>query len=116
MAKMEERNAPSGNIAWREFMNVIEAGRGGEYGRVPRGGLAVGANPTKPTTQLPEEWDADVEHATHVVYHYGTPVAWIDGRNGGWVVPEVNYSPQTSGVQNRIREYLGAGFRTTVKI
>lgn len=115
MAKAE-RNAPSGNIAWRELMNVIEAGRGGEYGRVPRGGLAVGANPTKPTTQLPEEWDADVEHASHIVYHYGTPIAWIDGRNGGWVVPDEFYSASTTGVQNRIREYLGSGFRTTVKV
>lgn len=113
MAKMK-RNAAAGTVQWREFMAVIEAGRGGEYGRVPRGGLAVGANPTEPMTQLPEEWDTDTAHASHVVYHYGTPVAWIDGRDGRWVVPEVNYSPQTSGVQNRIREHLG-DFRNTVK-
>lgn len=114
MEKME-RNAPAGTVQWRELMNVIEAGQGGEHGRVPRGGLAVGATPTKPLTQLPEEWDADAGHAMYIVYHYGTPVAWIDERNGGWVVPEVTYSPQTSGVQNRIRKYLGTGFRTTVK-
>ncbi len=111
---MQERNALSGNVAWREFMNVIDAGRGGGCGRVPRGGLAVGANPTEAMTQLPGEWDADVIHASHVIYHYGTPIAWRDGRDGGWVVPDLFYSAMTSGVQNRIREHLG-NFRTTVK-
>jgi hypothetical protein len=115
MAKIK-RNAAAGTEQWRSFMAVIEAGRGGSDGRVPRGGLAVGANPVEPLTQLPEEWDADTAHATHVVYHYGTPVAWIDGRDGGWVVPPVDYSPMTSGVQNRIRNHIGAGkYRTTVK-
>lgn len=113
----KKRNAPAGTVQWREFMAVIEAGRGGEYGRVPRGGHAVGANPTEELTWLPAEWDADTAHATHVVYHYGTPVAWIDGRDGGWVVPDESYTPMTSGVQNRIREHIGAGkYRTTVKV
>lgn len=115
MAKTE-RNAPAGNHQWRVFMGAIEAGMDGEYGRKPRGGLQVGANPTSNLTQLPEQWDADASHASHVVYHYGTAVAWIDGRDGVWVIPPVTYSPQTSGVQNRIREYLGSGFRTTVKV
>ena len=50
-------------------------------------------------------------HATHVVYHYGTPVAWIDGRDGGWVVPDEDYSPMTSGVQTRAAELLKVSFR-----
>ena len=112
---VEKRVALSGNTAWRELMNVIEAGRGGGDGRVPRGGHAVGASPTEPMTQLPEAWDTDVQSATHVVYHYGTPIAWRDA--DGWVVPEKFYSPSTTGVQNRIRNHLGAGnFRTTVKV
>lgn len=105
----EERTAPSGTPEWRAFMAVIEAGRGGQYGRVPRGGHGVGANPTSEFTRLPEEWDADVSHATHVVYHFGTPVAWLDGRRNTWVIPPVDYTPQTTGVQNRIREHIGAG-------
>lgn len=111
-----KRKSPAGTEQWRAFIAVIDAGRGGGRSHVPRGGLAVGANPTEELTWLPEEWDTDASHATHVVYHYGTPVAWIDGRDGGWVVPEVDYTPTTSGVQNRIRKHIGAGnYRTTVK-
>jgi hypothetical protein len=115
MAK-EKRNAAAGNDQWRSFMLVIESARGVEYGRLPRGGAQVSPFPLEPLTQLPAEWDADTAHASHVIYHYGTAVAWIDGRDGGWVVPDVDYSPQTSGVQNRIRKHIGAGkYRTTVK-
>src|ERR1044072_3024484 len=68
----EKRNARSGNVTWREFMNVVAAGRGGEYGRVPRGGLAVGGRPTEELPWVSAARDADVEHAPHVVLHYRT--------------------------------------------
>lgn len=112
----QKRNAVAGNGQWQSLMAAISAGRGESGGRAMRGSLAVGAYPTGPMTQLPAEWDADVAHASHIVYHYETPIAWIDGRDGGWVVPEETYSPMTSGVQNRIREHLfEPGYRTTVK-
>ncbi|MER6605742.1 hypothetical protein ABT282_07455 [Streptomyces sp. NPDC000927] len=110
-----KRNAPAGNAQWREFLAVLEAGRGGNGGRLPRGGAQVGPAPAsdEPLSQLPEEWDGEVAHASLIVYHYGTPVAWVDGRDGGWVVPNEDYSPQTSGVQNRIRAHLGEnGYRS----
>lgn len=95
-----------GTGTWQEFQRVINAGRGGSYGRLPRGAAQLGASPTGEPNQLPREWAADVEHASHVVYHYGTPVAWIDVRDGAWVVPDVKYTASTSGCQNRIREVL----------
>lgn len=94
-----------GTATWQELQRVITAGRG-EFGRLPRGAASLGASPTGEPNQLPEEWRTDVSHASHVVYHYGTPVAWVDSRDGGWVVPAVKYSASTSGCQNRIRAAL----------
>ncbi|MBD3004563.1 hypothetical protein [Streptomyces sp. 5-10] len=109
-----KRNAVAGNSQWQTFMVVIEAGRGGGTGRLPRGGAQFGAAPVPgELSQLPQEWDKEIAHASHVGYHYGTPIVWLDERDGLWVIPDEFYSPQTSGVQNRIREYLGEGnYRT----
>jgi hypothetical protein len=101
-----------GTGTWQELQHVINMGRGGSDGRLPRGAAQLGASPTGDPNRLPEEWRKDIEHASHVVYHYGTPVAWIDSRDGGWVVPDVKYTPSTSGCQNRIREAL-AEYRET---
>lgn len=92
----------AGNAVWQEFQRVLMKGR------EVRGGAHLNGTPTLGTgSQLPDEWSADVAHASHVVYHYGTPVAWIDGVDHGWVVPEVTYSATTTGCQNKIREALG---------
>lgn len=96
-----------GTGTWQELQRVISMGRGGSGGRKPRGAAALGATPTDEPNRLPDEWRTDVSHASHVIYHYGTPVAWIDNRDGGWVVPAVDYSPTTSGCQKRIREAIG---------
>jgi hypothetical protein len=106
-----------GTAAWRYFQDVVTAGRGGTNGRLPRGGVAVSAFPTDDSSQLPGWWAEEVQHASHVVYHYGTPVAWLDERDGVWVVPDVHYSPTTTGVQNRIRAAvvnMGGTYRTRV--
>jgi len=107
----------TGNFTWTRFLDVVYAGRGQFGDRLPRGGAQVGALPVEGyTSQLPAEWRPDIRNASHVVYHYGTPVAWVDGRNGSWVVPDVVYSVQTKAVQNRIRTFLGEGnYRTVVK-
>ena len=99
----------------RTFQDVLMAAQGRGNGRTPRGGGQVGAVPTDGNSLLPGEWADDVAYASHVVYHYGTPIAWVDARHGFWVVPDVKYSAQTSGVQNRIREYLkdsGTAYRS----
>lgn len=97
-----------GNGSWQHFQAAIKAGRGGSGGRLPRGGGQLSAFPTDDASQLPGEWEGDVANASHVIYHYGTPVAWIDGRDGSWVVPGESYSPTTSGCQKRIRDAVGS--------
>lgn len=106
----------AGTELWRQYMDVLKAGSAaGAPGPRPRGAVAVGAYPAEgQVSQLPAEWEADASHASHVVYHYGTPVAWVDGRDGVWVVPDEFYSASTSGVQNRIRARLGDGHYRTV--
>src|SRR5690606_19284547 len=87
-----------GTATWQELQRVITAGRG-EFGRLPRGAASLGASPTGEPNQLPEEWRTDVSHASHVVYHYGTPVAWVDSRDGGWgSVPYGGAKPAPGGV------------------
>jgi len=109
---MRVHSSNVGTGTWRDFQRVVSMGRGAEYGRLPRGGAQVGASPVYgESSKLPDEWAADAAYASHVVYHYGTAVAWIDSRDGGWVVPEVYYSPMTSGVQTRIRTAAGV-YRT----
>lgn len=111
---MKVEKCDVGNELWRTYMSVLKAARG-QSERLPRGGAQVGAFPVdNEPSKLPAEWKDDVAHASHVVYRYGTPVAWVDGRDGVWVVPEVFYSVQTMGVQNRIRACLGGNYRDKV--
>lgn len=91
-----------GNESWQIFQNVITAGRGRS------GGGQLSAFPTDEPSQLPAAWENDVANASHVIYHHGTPVAWIDGRDGTWVIPDKSYSPTTSGCQKRIRDAVGS--------
>lgn len=105
----------AGMEIWRQYMDVLRAARADDGpGRRPRGAdMACAAPLSGEVSQLPEWWEADAAYASHVVYHYGTPVAFVDSRDGRWVVPDVHYSPTTSGVQNRIRARLGDGnYRT----
>ena len=106
----------AGTELWRQYMDVLKAGSAADSpGQRPRGAAQVAAFPENGAlSELPEEWEADASHASHIVYHYGTPVAWVDGRDGTWVVPDENYSPTTSGVQNRIRARLREGSYRTV--
>lgn len=105
----------AGTEQWRLFMDVFaEAAALHVPGNRPRGAAYVTVVPASgEMSQLPEEWEADARHASHVIYHYGTPVAWISILDGKWVVPPDFYSPTTSGVQSRIMARLGGNFRTT---
>lgn len=103
-----------GNEVWETYMMALKAAQAEGEGRKPRGADQVGAFPTQgESNQLPQKWSGLVEKASHVIYHYGTPVAWYDGSAHEWVVPAEKYSVQTSGVQDRIRGVLGA-YRTTI--
>jgi hypothetical protein len=98
----------AGTEIWKQYMDALRAGGAVDHpGQKPRGASAVSPFPMNgEVSQLPLIWEDDAEHASHVIYHHGTPVAWIDGRDNGWVIPPESYSPTTSGVQNRIRARL----------
>jgi hypothetical protein len=107
----------AGTETWKLYMDVLRSAGAEGAGHRPRGAAAVGPYPVSgEVSQLPEVWKRDAEYASYVVYHYGTPVAWVDSRDGGWVVPPESYSPTTTGVQNRISARLeGVGFRVKPK-
>jgi len=96
-----------GTESWRDYVRVLrEAMALDSSGNRPRGAGQVGPVPEPGQSALPDEWADSVERATHVIYHHATPIAWIDGSGGEWVVPAVKYGPQTSSAQNRIRAAL----------
>lgn len=97
----------TGNGVWRDFQNMVKMGRGESYGKLPRGGAQCGATPTDEPSQLPDAWAREIPHASHVVYHYGTPVAWRDERDGEWAIPAVQYSVTSTACQNRLRRAAG---------
>lgn len=115
---MEYTGNNAGTETWQQYMDALRSAGAVDYpGQRPWGAAQVSAYPVNgEVSQLPEVWKRDAGHASHVIYHHGTPVAWIDGRDGGWVVPPVSYSPTTSGVQNRIKARLdGRTYRTKPK-
>jgi hypothetical protein len=96
-----------GDDRWREYVRVLRAAMALDGpGNRPRGADQVGAVPMPGESMLPGEWGDKVFWATHVIYHHATPIAWIDGSGGEWVVPGVSYGPQTSAAQKRIRAAL----------
>lgn len=99
----------AGTELWRQYQEVLRAASAADQpGSRPTGANKVTATPANgELSQLSPEWEAEAEYASHVIYHYGTPIAWIDVRDGVWVVPPVTYSPGTTGAQNRILARLG---------
>lgn len=108
----------AGTDLWRQFMGVFaEAAALHAPGNRPHGAGHVCVVPERgELSQLPEKWEKDAQHASHVIYHHGTPVGWVSICDGKWVVPPEFYSPTTTGVQNRIRARLGEGNYRTVPI
>jgi hypothetical protein len=99
----------AGTELWRQYQDVLRAASAADQpGTLPTGASKVTATPAGgELSQLPPEWQKEAAHASHVIYHYGTPIAWIDVRDNVWVVPPEKYSPGTTGAQNRIRDRLG---------
>ncbi len=104
----------TGLKSWQTFVSVLSAGMAADSERKPRGAAGVSVVPqmapdggrgSRTGSWLGSEWDASVASADKIIYFWNTPIAYtVPGF--GWVVPDVNHTPTTTGAQNRIREEL----------
>lgn len=68
--------------------------------------LSAGPWVTHQYGELPEEYQAEVAHASYVVWSYETPIAWIM-ENDWKVLPDIGYSPTTSQHQYTVKAAWG---------
>lgn len=60
--------------------------------------------------ELWDQWTAACEHGCWAVFSYHTPIAWVLGEEVEgyrWVIPDVEYSPETSEHQHMVKIIAG---------